>query len=211
MSYSAYNGWDIIPVPASPAPQAVTLKMNDAVAVVQSPFTMQTQVQQWPGADFWEAEITLPPMKRKDATKWIAWLMALRGQANVFEIGDPLGKTPQGVPTGTPVNDGTHIAGTYILNTRGWTANSTNNLLPGDYLQLGNSLYVVAGVNPVNADASGKATVEIWPSLRVALADGNPITTSDCKGLFRLSSNQRSWSADDAKIYSISFKAIEAR
>jgi hypothetical protein len=211
MAYAEYNSWDIIPMPASPAPRGITLKMNDAVGVVQSPFTMQTQVQQWPGADFWEAEVTLPPMKRADAVKWIAWLMSLRGQANVFQLGDPLGKAARGTPTGSPENDGTHIAGTYLLNTKGWTANSTNNLLPGDYIQIGYQLYCVAGVNPVNADAAGKAQIEIWPSLRVALADGNPLTLTNTTGLFRLASNQRSWSVDEMKIYSISFKAIEAR
>jgi hypothetical protein len=210
-SYSQFNSQDIIPVPSSPDFKGITLRAVDQVTVSQSPFTGQTQVLSWPGADHWEADLTLPVMKRSDAANWVAWLMSLRGQANVFQIGNSLCKTPRGTPSGSPKNDGTHIAGSIYLNTRGWTPSTNNLLLPGDYIQLGYSLYVVAGVTPINSDASGKALIEIWPSLRVALADGNDITTSNCKGLFRLADNVRQYSVDDMKTYQISFKAVEAR
>jgi hypothetical protein len=184
--------------------------MGDSVGQVQSPFTLQSQVQQWPGADYWKLDLSLPSMKRDTAAAWIGFLAALRGKANVFQVGDQLGRLPRGNPQGTPVISGLHLASATSINTAGWTASATGLLKVGDYIQIGYRLHVVIGTD-VNAGADGKATIEIWPSLREALADGVSIVTSNCKGLFRLADNERSWSATQAKTYGVSFKAVEAR
>src|SRR5206468_10963905 len=96
MAYTQFNGWNIIPMPAAPAPRSVSFAANDSVGQTQSPFTLQTQVQAWPGADWWEADVSLPPMSRANAADWIAWLMAMRGRANVCLFGDPLATQSQG-------------------------------------------------------------------------------------------------------------------
>jgi len=46
--------------------QSMTMRLLSATAISQSPFTYDQQVYQHQGVR-WEAEVTLPPMKRADA------------------------------------------------------------------------------------------------------------------------------------------------
>lgn len=63
----------------------------------------------------------------------------------------------------------------------------------------------------VNSDGSGNATLDIFPRLRPeGAADGIAIATSNCKGVFRLASNQRQWQVDFSRLYSVEVKAVEA-
>lgn len=211
MSYSSYNGWLIIPMPSSPNFRQVQFTMSDAVGINASPFTGQQQVQAWPGGDNLGADVSLPPMKEAQARAWLAWFAALRGKANVFQLGDPTGGGRQGNPVGTPVSDGLNLAMSTTINLKGFTASAAGVYVPGDYLQIGYYLHMVAGVTTINADGAGKAVLEIWPSLRIQLADGDAITKTNCKGLFRLADNKRTWSVQETKMYGISFKVTEAR
>lgn len=213
MAYTTFNGWNIVPMPASPGERTIQFSMTDTVGETSSPWTKQSQVQQWPGADWWELELQLPPLTLAQARQWRAWLAALRGKANVFQIGDPLA-TLGGTPQGTPVCISTtnyNLASSTVLYTQGWTPNASNLLVPGDYLQIGYRLHMVAGVTPVSSNASGQAAFEIWPSLResatgVALQLG-PGTT----GLFRLADNKRQFSESYTRLFGLTFKAVEAR
>jgi hypothetical protein len=215
MAYTTFNGWNIIPMPATPAARQIDFTIHDSVGETQSPFTMQSQVQAWPGADWWELNVSLPAMKRPAANAWIAWLMELRGKLNVFSIGDPLGAHPLGAPQGAPVCDGTspgyNLAMSTTLFTKGWKPSTLRLLLPGDYLQVGYRLHQVAGVVPIGSDSAGKAQVSVWPSLREQPVDGQAIVLNKTTGLFRLSDNKRDWTARQTKTYTIAFKATEAR
>jgi hypothetical protein len=212
MSYSTFNGVNVIPMPSTPAPRQVTFTMTDTVGMNQSPFTGQQQVMAWPGADYWTAEVSLPPMTRSQAAAWQAFFAALRGKANVFQLGDPLGKASRGIARDfTAFLDGLHLASATTINMKGWPAGAGNLLLPGDYIQIGLSMHIVASPTPIAADAAGKCQIEIWPSLREAFGGDNAITFANVKGMFRLADNTRSWSATELKTYGISFKAVEAR
>jgi hypothetical protein len=210
MSYTSFNGWNIIPMPDSPVLRQIDFTVEDAVASNESPYTRQAQFLAYPGADLWSANVATPSMKIADARQWIAFLMALRGKANVFQLGDPTGAVPQGHPQGTPVIDGLNNAMAVQITTRGWTPNVGMHLLPGDYIQLGYRLHCVVGA-PVSSDATGKATIEIWPSLREAQTDGTPLVLNNTKGLFRLAENKREWTVRETKTLGLSFKVIEAR
>jgi hypothetical protein len=183
--------------------------MSDAVAIVTSPFTGQTQAQVWPGADQWTGTITLPPLTQCEADEWIAFLGELRGMANCFFLGFPLKRTSRGNPSGVPLVDGTNIAGGSTLNTRGWGANAFRLLLPGDGIQVGTRLHKV--INPVNSDANGKATISIWPSLREQPNDGQQVIINNPQGLFRLASNKRTWNYSPSQLTRISFQIQEYR
>jgi hypothetical protein len=211
MAYAQFNGWNIVPMPSGPSAKQIDFSANDTVGETSSPFTRQSQIQQWSGGDWWEVNVSLPPMRLQRANQWIAWLMALRGKANVFQLGDPLGRFPLGNASGAPLINGVHAAGITTIATKGWTAGAKNVLLPGDYFQIGVRLHKVAQLTAVDADANGLATFDIWPSLREAPADGTAIITSGTSGLFRLADNRREWSVSTAKLYGISFKCIEAR
>jgi hypothetical protein len=96
------NGLDLIAVPASPsAPASMEFTLQDTVATSVSPFTGQQQIQDWQ-ASFLEASVSMPPLTQPQAQNWIAFLMALRGQAKVFQLGDPLAVVPRGSALGVP-------------------------------------------------------------------------------------------------------------
>lgn len=61
-----------------------------------------------------------------------------------------------------------------------------------------------------STDISGNFTLDIFPRLRESPATLDPIQIRDCRGMFRLSSNERGWDLDEALIYGVQFSAMEA-
>lgn len=190
---------------------AVQFDATDAVSTVPSPYTAQTQTQGWVGADNWSGTITLPPLTQAQADVWISALLECRGMLNAIQIGDPMKATPRGQPLGTPKTLPTppEKFGTYTLSTTGWTPGKVGLLLPGDYFQLGYRLHRV--LNIVNSDASGNATINVWPSLREVPAANAPLILASPQGLFRLATNKRSWGADVTRLTHLSFPIVEYR
>jgi hypothetical protein len=204
-----FNGASIVALPTHPGLKQIELVMNDTVAMSRSPFTGTTQVQAWPGADWWEANVSLPQMNQTDVAVWTAFLAELRGMTNVFYLSDPLHRHPQGTPQGAPLINGVNVAMATTLNTKCWKPSTFRHLLPGDQIQIGQRLHRV--LNVVNSDNSGDAAISIWPSLREATADGDPIILNNPQGLFRLAENKRSVLTAETRLSGISFKAVEAR
>ena len=190
--------------------RSVELRAINAVIYEMSPFTFAGQAQASSG-QMWQADVTLPPMKREDAEKWIAWLVSLRGQLGTFNMGDPSAATPRGVATGTPRVNGASQTGEN-LNIDGCTANVTGWLKAGDYIQLGSAgtptLHKVLA--DVDTNGSGQTTLSLWPHIRSAPADNATVVVSDTVGRWRLASNESSWSVNEASIYGITFSAREA-
>ena len=188
----------------------IRISANNVVGVSQSPFTAKQQVYKYTG-QFWEAEISLPPMKRADAEYWISFLLKLNGSYGTFLLGDPNGATARGVATGTPLVNGASQTGSELI-TDGWTTSTTGILKAGDYIQLGSgsSAKLHKVLDDVNSDSNGNATLTLWPDLRSAPADNAAITVSGAKGLFRLSTNQQDWNVNEASIYGMTFPAREA-
>lgn len=182
---------------------------NDVIGVSQSPFTAAQQIYRYTG-QFWEADVSLPPMKRDDAEHWISFLLKLNGPYGTFLLGDPNGATARGVATGSPLVNGGGQSG-YELITDGWTASTANILRAGDYIQLASSsasrLHKV--LEDVNSDASGLAILDLWPDLRSSPSDNAAITVVNPRGVFRLFSTQASWDISEAAIYGIVFGARE--
>ena len=187
--------------------------MHDTVATVASPFTMQMQTQTWPGADWWEATLSMPPMPRLTAAAWVAFLAQCRGQQCVFLLGDSAGVAPLGRIEGQPVIDGTvgtnNQPASTVLYTRGWTPFSHRVLLPGDYVQIGQRLYMCLDI--VASDGSGNAVFNVWPSIREQPADGAAMIFRNTAGLFRLADNARSWTADVMQLFGVSIHCTEVR
>jgi hypothetical protein len=190
--------------------RSIELRAVNAVAYSRSPFTFAGQAFAYSG-QMWQADVTLPPMKRADAEQWVAWLVSLRGSLGTFLLGDPLGATARGVATGTPlIKGGSQTGGT--INIDGATSGVTGWLKAGDYVQIGSGgtarLHKV--LQDANSDGSGNVTLELWPQVRTAPADNASVTVSSAKGLFRLASNEQAWSINEASIYGITFSAMEA-
>lgn len=110
-----------------------------------------------------------------------------------------------------PVVNGASQTGR-VLATTGWAANSTGVLKIGDEIQLGSgsSTHLHKLVADADTDIYGNVTLDIWPALREPPADQASITTSGCKGVFRLTSNEMPWDIDEAILYGLSFSCVEA-
>jgi len=207
------NTYNLCAMPSSPGPAEIELGMSDSVAVVESPFTKVQQVQPWPGADFWDATVTLPPLSKAQAWAWEGFLAELRGRANVFQLGDPRavgGLLGSGL--GTPVANtygGNNLPGTTSLVTAGWAPSTFRLLLPGDQFQINYRLHRVC--EQVNSDSGGNATLAIWPSLRETPSTGNGLYFASPRGLFRLASNRRAIHSSPQRLTTLSFQCIEVR
>ena len=135
----AGNSVTLVATPPVFGATSVEFNVTDAVAIVSSPFTGQTQAQAWIGADMWSATVTLPPLSQQQADVWVSALMECRGMLNAIQIGDPMKSSPAGLTSGTPTCPSTPVDsfGSQTLHTVGWTPNKFRLLLPGDYLQVG--------------------------------------------------------------------------
>ena len=197
-------------LPTHTGVRSVEFRAVNAVAYSRSPFTFSGQAHAYSG-QMWQADITLPPMRRSNAEQWIAFLISLRGQFGTFLLNDPLGCTPRGSAGGSPLVNGAAQTGN-LINIDGCTASQTGWLKAGDYVQFGtgssSSLHKL--LEDVNSNSSGETTLEIWPSVRTAPANNSAVVTSSAKGLFRLSSNEQAFSANEAALYGITFAAMEA-
>lgn len=203
-------------LPSTPTFRSIDFRPVEAVGQGRSRFTLQRQVQRHQG-QLWVAELDLPPMPRAEAEAWVAFLLSLKGIYGTFLLGDPVGATPRGTATGTPVADS---AGSPTVNQirdeeiyiRGCTAGVTGWLKAGDWLQVGSgsTARLHKNLQDVDSDGTGRAVCHVWPRLRASLADGEAITLNSAKGVFSLARNQMAWSIGEAQIYGIGFSAVEA-
>ncbi len=199
-------------MPATNTIRSIELRTINAVAYSRSPFTFAGQAHEYAGK-MWQADITLKPMRRSDAEKWITWLMSLKGQLGTFYLNDPLGCTPLGSArnSDTVTINGVTTSGN-TLDIQSAPLSTTDFLKAGDYMQIGSgtSRQLFKVLQDVDTDASGTATVDVWPNVRTTIADNAPVTFESAKGVFRLASNETSWSVNEASIYGITFGAVEA-
>lgn len=184
-------------MPSNIGMASIELRTRNAVAISMSPFTYKQQTHSYDG-QMWEADVTLPPMKRDDAEAWIAFLMSLRGRAGTFLLYDPASRSVRGTATSATI---TGNSGDSTVN-----VTMTGTLKAGDYIQLGTSSD--ATLHKVLQDQSGTGTLEIWPKLRKNRT-AVTATLTDASGLFRLNSNETAWSVNDASFFGISFGAME--
>lgn len=197
-----------ITLPASPVPARVSFIARHVVGRTASPFTGEQQIQQFNG-QWWEAVVEYAPMNRASADGVAAALMQLLGGYGTLFIHDPAATTARGTVAGTPLVNGASQTGNSLI-TDGWSAGAT--ILAGDYIQLGSSTTtrLYRNLKDVTADGSGNATLDIFPRLRESPGNNDAITKASCKGTFRLLGNDVEWTTDDAMLYGIAFRAIEA-
>lgn len=196
-------------LPDSDAPAGLRLTARSVVAVSQSPFTGQQQVQEH-GGQWWELEMTLPPMLRDKYEPWTAFLLKLNGMRGTFLAGDPSCRRPRGTITGAPTVNGAHAVRSKTLALANVTVGQT--LLAGDYVQVGSGEQTRLHKVLIDATANGvgQMTFDIWPSLREALANGAGVVIENCIGTFRLASNQMAWDVSLGQFSQINIAAIEA-
>ena len=190
----------------------IELRATNAVAYSRSPFTFAGQAHAYAGKA-WQADVTLPSMKREDAERWVAWLISLKGQLGTFYLGDPVAATPLGSARDTDtIKVASAVSSGDTISINSAPASQTDYLKAGDYMQigLGISRQLFKVLNDVDTDGAGAATVDVWPNVRTSIASTTPITVQSSQGIFRLASNEQAFSINEASIYGITFGAIEA-
>jgi hypothetical protein len=190
--------------------RSITIRARSVVGMSASPFTGQQQVYKHPG-QWWEAELTFPPMKRADAEEVAAFLLKLNGRFGTFLMGDPVNTHPRGIGSGVPVVDGAGQTGNQ-LNTKGWTPGITGILKAGDWVQLGTGqttrLHKV--LDDVDSDSNGEATLTLFPDLRSSPLDNAILTITNPKGIWRLSTNDIDYNIQTGQFYGITLACMEA-
>ena len=199
-------------LPTSIGIAQIELRAINAVAVSRSPFTFSTQVHAYSGQS-WQADVTLPSIRRDLAEDWVAWLISLKRQFGTFYLGDPNAVTPRGSARDTDtilVNGATSSGNTLAIDSA--PASRTGYLKAGDYMQVGTgtSRQLFNVLADANTNGSGQATVDIWPDVRTSIANNAAVTVENTKGIFRLASNEQAFSINEASIYGITFGAMEA-
>lgn len=194
-------------LPTATGVSEISWSRESAVAASESIFSKKVQVTDWLGKRL-VATVRLPPMTEAQVREWHGFFSALNGLLGTFWLGPTLDKAQKGVATGTPLINGASQSGTTIA-TDGWTANTTGILKAGDWIQIGNHLYMVTQDADSGA-TTGPASLEIWPQLRTVPADNDPITLSNPKGLFRMMEIPTVTFNGDHFVSPITFQAIEA-
>jgi hypothetical protein len=146
----------------------------------------------------WSATVSIPPVRKDLAEPWVAFLLSLRGQTGTFLLGDPNNTSPRGTATSATI--------TGTANSASLTVTMTGTLLAGDYIQLGSGSD--ATLHKVLVDQNGNGTLEVWPAIRKDRTAVSAVLTN-AKGVFRLSSNNQSWSINDNSAYGIQFECME--
>jgi len=292
----------LVTMPNTPNFVRSNFKLVRTIGTVASPYTGKIRTQEYDGV-FWEAVVSLPPMRRDVAKNWQSFLLECNGMVNQFKFADPDALLNQGTynaddlkaknrinqtanieldfnvnntivaPSNTtpfanalvgdfisvtgsrfPENNGTHKiiakANSYTLtlqpentitltedlnrpactiksNQKGSTGlnlasssnSATGTIKKGDYLQITASS--TTGANPVQyvmvtedatlnviagADTYG---VKIQPKLRTAITENHLVRFASPKGMFRLTTKDVDWDADNISNYGMSFSCIE--
>ncbi len=195
----------LVTMPSSPAFTKSEWGIRRTVAISESPFTGATQVQKYDRAQ-WYATLTLPPMKREQAAEWQAFFMQCEGRANTFLLGDPDAKTVTG--GAAPSSVSTAAAASIGDTTLNLTLGSGKKINKGSYLQIGTNsnakLYMVVD------DNTGNGNVTIQPPLKAAVANSTSVDFTSAQGVFRMDSNDLTWSANELSIYGVTFSCSEA-
>lgn len=93
---------------------------------------------------------------------------------------------------GSADSDGTEQSLLGGLNTKGWPVSTAGLLLPGDQVQIGQQLLIVAA--PMNSDSAGRARLEVYPMLRESPADNEPVIVNYPMGKFMPDDLEQGWS-----------------
>jgi|TARA_R110000744_G_scaffold49636_5_gene107816 hypothetical protein len=201
-----------LPTSSQTQPTTTNFRIVRMVSQSTSIFTGAQQVFMNVG-EYWEAEVTLPPMVHGGAREWISSLVSMRGIFGQMYLGDWDGRVARGTAAssaGTPLVKGADQTGNVLL-IDGATASQTGYLKAGDYIQLGagidQRLHMVTA--DANSDGSGNVSLSIEPALRSSPADNLAIVVANCKGVFRLSSNETGWNANAVSTYGLTFAVRE--
>ena len=193
--------------PATPCPASGTMPESYSPTRVSVAHSLARQVRS-SNAQQWSFKLNWESLDRGESGILAAFANSQRGQYGAFEIGLPGAfKNSAANPTGTPRLVGVAAAGVQTLNTDGWAASKTV-LKAGDFLRLasGTKLYQVTA--DVVSNASGVATVPIFPQLYAA-ANNTALVVNNVTMLAQLKDDRTAYPLSHPLFVSASFEFVE--
>lgn len=196
--------------PTTLALSTFSIGIDHAVAVAESEFTFEAQVQEHQGAA-WEIAGSLELLNRDQAEEYNAFIAKLKGRRGTFLLTPAGCGTARGIATGTPLVNGASQTGNTLI-TDGWTAGQTGILKAGDYIQLGTGATATLHrvLDTVDSDGSGNCTFDLAPKIVTAPANNAAIVVSNCVGVFRMKENLLPVEIKPPNTHSIRFSARQA-
>ena len=173
-----------------------------AASMVQSPFTLSFQTQDWGGRQ-WRYEMELTITEGNAAKKLSSFFAKLGGPVTSFLFKDPSIKNT--ALTSTVLVDGAGQTGNTLL-TSGW---DSNELVEGDFFSLNNGTsHNLYQLTEDVSHSSGGATLTFVPSLRVSPADDTSVEIKEPTITLNMTSPIPANITRPVR-YSFSFSAIE--
>lgn len=161
--------------------RTLEIDAQTVVGMNVSNYTGEQQVYAWPGQ--WNVfGIELPAMTQANAAIWAAFFLALNPPEGTFYMGPSIRKTSGGTVGGTwTVGSGATANSTVLPVTGG-----TGELAVGDWVQVGATTAMkLHRVMKVNKSGGNMVSVDVFPRLRSAYANGTALTFTNPKGIFR--------------------------
>ncbi len=178
-----------IDLPSTP-PTSVEVGERNANRFETSPFTGRGTLQQFEG-EWWTLRLTYNRLRRSLAQPILSFGSKLRKSYGTFVIPFPGYDEPLGTAStvgSSPSVDGNDQAGSDSLNIKSGPASESGWLLEGDIIQVGPASrpHWHRVLEDVDTDASGNATIEVWPLIRERTIDGDLVSTSSPLCIFRV-------------------------
>lgn len=193
--------------PLTPAPSAIKIQSMQPTRVSIS-HNLRRSVRS-NGAQRWVISADWIGLTRAQFAPIQAFVIAQRGQWDIFTAILPAHKLPQGLATGTPQINGANQQGR-SLTTRGWTANLANALKAGDFIGIAGQTKVYLVTADVSADASGLATIPIEPALMAVPADGALLVVRNVPFTLAMAGDLLEAAVVPGSIYNFSLQMVEA-
>ena len=170
----------------------VDVESVDINSLQTATFTGKERVQEFEG-DYWVVNIRYRNLDQTLGRQMSAFIRSLRGSLGTFIVRFPGYTVPRGRAAGQPVSplvDGNGQAGKRELKIKGASPDIEEWLLAGDIIQVGppSRPHWHEVLTDVNTDGTGKATIDVWPSIRNAI-DNDPVVLNNPLGLCRLVSS----------------------
>ena len=182
----------IITMPSTPNFIRSNFVLRRAVGSVASPYTGKVRTQEYDGV-FWEATVSLPPMRRNVAKNWQSFLLELNGPVNHFKFADPDALVNQGTYNANDLKAKNRInQGSIELDFSATTQTITapSNTTPFANAVVGDFIVVTGSANPENNGTHKITSKTNAYTVVVESESGGLVTEADKTGC-TIKSNQK--------------------
>lgn len=193
--------------PASITPDAEDWRLQFNSQVFTSDLNGAIQTAKLPGAR-WTVSRTFSNRQGGEARALQGFLAGLHGMSGRVYV-TPSDWAPYGSPSGSPTVSANQNSGSTTISTTGWTASVSGLLLAGDYFEVNGELKKVTA--DANSDASGNATLEFSPPLRLAATTGMTIRYTEPRCIMMMEQDDGAgWGITSPDIYATTVNFVEA-